>query len=48
MAGYPFRTNDLTPEEWEDLGMVEDLVRQQDKKAELSAMQNIMLNLSRR
>ena len=23
MAGYPFKANDLTPEEWEDMGKVE-------------------------
>ena len=48
MAGYPFRTNDLTPDEWEDLGLVEDLVRRLDKKTELSAMQNTILTLLRR
>jgi len=24
LAGYPFRANDLTPEEWDDLGLLEE------------------------
>jgi len=28
MAGYPFHANDLTPEEWEDLGRAEEFIRQ--------------------
>lgn len=27
MGGYPFSANDLTPEEWEDLGKVEQWVQ---------------------
>lgn len=27
MGGYPFKANDLTPEEWEDLGKVEQWLR---------------------
>ena len=31
-AGYPFRANDLTPEEWEDLGDVNELIEQIEKQ----------------
>jgi hypothetical protein len=29
LAGYPFGKNDLTPEEWADLGMIEDMLHGQ-------------------
>ena len=31
MAGYPFAANDLTLEEWEDLGQVEESMKWQTK-----------------
>ena len=31
MAGYPFGANDLTLEEWEDLGTVEETMKWQTK-----------------
>ena len=31
MAGYPFAANDLTLEEWEDLGQVEETMKWQTK-----------------
>jgi hypothetical protein len=41
--------DDLTLEEWEDLGMVEDLIRRREREAEMqSIMQSIMPNLMRR
>ena len=31
IAGYPFTANDLTLEEWEDLGRVEDVLKWRTK-----------------
>jgi hypothetical protein len=28
-AGYPFGPNDLTPEEWSDLGLIEEMMNVQ-------------------
>jgi len=30
LAGYPFRANDLTPEEWNDLGRAEEIMQQKE------------------
>jgi len=31
-AGYPFEANDLTLEEWDDLGTVNELIEQLEKE----------------
>jgi hypothetical protein len=31
-AGYPFGKNDLSVEEWEDLGMLEDVIEESERK----------------
>lgn len=37
-GGYPFGGNDLELEEWQDLGRVNDLIRQIEKKREMQLM----------
>ena len=32
LAGYPFKADDLSPEEWEDLGKVEEFKRWQHSR----------------
>lgn len=30
-AGYPFEKNDLSPEDWEDMGIMTDVLRNNEK-----------------
>jgi len=34
-AGYPYQKNDLTLEQWEDLGMMEDMMQGRRKKGSM-------------
>jgi len=41
MAGYPFRRNDLTVEEWEDLGRVEEFMQARNRNEQMQMMGTI-------
>jgi hypothetical protein len=42
LAGYPFRANDLTLEEWADLGNLEDVMAGKEKTQEIGRMAQML------
>ncbi|MCK9390261.1 MAG: hypothetical protein M0Q01_01670 [Syntrophales bacterium] len=42
MAGYPLRADDLTTEEWEDLGQVEEFTQQRNREKEQTNLINLL------
>jgi len=42
LAGYPFRANDLTPEEWADLGKAEEFMQQRNQTQEQTNLINLL------
>ena len=47
MGGYPFKPNALTVEDWEDLGRVEEAMQAREKQAQLTALQQILVQIFR-
>jgi hypothetical protein len=42
LAGYPYRANDLTVEEWEDLGRCEEMMHGREEETRLMLMQKML------
>ena len=42
LAGYPFRANELTVEEWADLGSLEEVMAEKEKMQEMRLLARML------
>jgi len=47
-AGYPFGVNDLTVEEWDDLGSIERVMRAREDADRMTALQQLLVKIFRK